>query len=192
MGISVYPETIIIRDLDSDATANVDSQNRLDVKSIDYAHAKVHAGDFYTVSHLSTAVANGASLDILIITGSTYQLHSNFVVSAGGDAYFYIYEATTVSANGTALTPYNNLRSSSNAAEADFYYGPTVTGVGTQLYVDFLAGGGFFGAGGVSGGPIRAGTELDLKTSTNYLLRLTNTSGGSQDLSFGMGFYEQN
>ena len=165
--------------------------NRMKVDSIDFAHSKVHAGDFYTVSKISNAVASSGTLEIFIITGSTYELHMNFNTSAGGDSEFYLFEGTTVSANGTALTPYNNNRVSSNTAEASFYHTPTITGDGTQLYVDFVPGGsGVFGAGGTAGGPIRSGTEVILKQSTNYLVRVTNTSGGAIDLSMGLGFYE--
>lgn len=168
----------------------LDSQQRVSTRSIDTVHAQVHAGNFYTVSKLIQAVAASGTLDIFIINGANYDLHSAFSAAAGGDAYFRIYEGTTVAGNGTALSAINNLRSSSNTSEASFFHTPTVSGVGSLLYEDYIPGGGVFGSGGSDGGPIRAGTELDLAINTNYLIRLTNATAGAQDLSIGMGFYE--
>lgn len=45
-------------------------------------------------------------------------------------------------------------------------------------------------ADGTGGGPIRSGTEIVLNKSTDYLVRLTNTSGSARDMSLEVGFYE--
>jgi hypothetical protein len=114
------------------------------------------------------------------------------LIIVGGDAEFRLYEGTTVSANGTAAQPFNALRSSANTTESNHYHTPTVTGVGTQLLpTHFIPGGGVFGAGGAAGGPVRAGTEIDLKTSTNYLLRVTNITVAAQEIGIEYGYYEE-
>jgi hypothetical protein len=183
--ISNYPRTGVIRDLDSNNTANVNAANRLDVSGIDYAHAEVHQGKFYTVSYIANGVASASSLEFFFITGANFELHTAILAAAGSDAELYIFEATTVSDNGTALTAYNNLRSSVNTAEGDFYHTPTITGDGTQISVVYIPSSGTQG-----GGAVRPGTEVIFKVSTNYLIRLTNTGTGAQDLSLAIGFYE--
>lgn len=168
------------------------SKRRLDVHSLDQVHSKIHEGVYYMGGHYNSAVAAAANLDVLIITGANYEL--NFVpnIVVGGDAEFRLYEGTTVSANGTSLTMFNSKRSSSNTTESSHYHTPTVTGVGTQLGpTHFIPGGsGPFGVGGSGGGPVRDGTEIDLKVSTNYLLRVTNITGGAIPVNIEYGYYE--
>lgn len=157
---------------------------------IDFPHKKVHEGNFYTLSHIFSTVANNSSAEIIMQLGSTYQNHSVFDASAGGDAEFYIFESPTLNSSGSSLSAINNNRASANTADASYFYTPNVSDAGTQLYGTFIAGGGFFGAGGSDGGPVRAGTEMILKTDTTYLIRVVNTSGGAQDISIAVGFYE--
>lgn len=192
MGINIYPPISVIGSLNSANTADVNVTNRLLTSGLDSVHANVHAGMFYFGGHYNNAVAAGANLDILIVTGANYELHFVPVVVSGGDAEFRLYEGVTVSANGTAIPPYNAKRSSSNTTDSNHYHTPTVTAVGTQLIpTNFIPGGsGVFGSGGSGGGPVRSGTEIDLKVSTNYLLRVTNISGGAQPVEIGYGYYE--
>ena len=86
----------------------------------------------------------------------------------------------------------NNNYVSTNTAEGAFYHTPTVTGTGTAKYSTVIPGGsGVFAGGASGGGPIRSGTEIILKTSTNYLIRLHNQSASAAVASLGLGFYEQ-
>jgi len=163
---------------------------RLYVEAICHAHEQVHSGNFYTVSHIFNNVANSNSAELLIQVGLTLTNHTVFDIACGGDAEFHIFEGPTFSSSGTSVSAVQNNRASTNTSGSTLSHTPTISDAGTTLYETFVPGGGIFGAGGSDGGPIRSGTELILATGTAYLLRVTNTSGGTQDISIGLGYYE--
>ena len=159
-------------------------------EKIDVAHNNVHKGKFYTACNIFNSVANTSSAEVLIQVGSNKKLHFVKNCAAGGDAEVFLFEGTTFSAAGTSITAYNLNRSSSSTTDATITHTPTLTADGTQINCGFIPGGGIFGAGGSNGGPIRSGTEIVLDVNTDYLIRLTNTSGGAQDMSIEVGYYE--
>lgn len=158
---------------------------------IDTVHHEVHEGEMYHASHTNGSVANGANLDVLLVTGATVETHASWEVFAGGQVRIYLYEAPTTSANGTALTIYNMKRDSLNTPEALFYHTPTVSATGSVALVN-----GRILPGGTSpttrvGGGIRSGAEWILAPGTKYLLRVTNTSGGTIAVNVGLEWYEE-
>jgi hypothetical protein len=157
---------------------------------IEAVHKKCHDGVFYTHSSLHAALADNANLNHLIRVGAN-AAHTSFSISGGGDAYFYLYEDTTVSSNGTAAFVFNANRSSANTNLTLINEGPTITADGTQLLSALLIGGaGGNAVGGTDGSPVRLGSEIILDANTNYLLRLTNKSGQARDFSISIGWYE--
>lgn len=156
---------------------------------ISYEHSKVHQGKFYTANYYLAGVANGSSIEILVQTPSDKTVHNYIKAASGGDSLFYTFEDATFSAEGTAITPINNNRSSANTADATITHTPTLTADGTQLgNPEFIPG----GHGGVSVGSSEGiGKEqFVLNSNTVYLLRLTNIAGSAQALSIVLGFYE--
>lgn len=160
------------------------------VTTIDEQHRLIHEGMVYTCVDRQTSVANGANADWLLITNGAYpHFRKMHVALENADADLYLYEDTEVSGNGTEVTPRNNNRNSTRVSNTQVFSGPTVTDVGDtvldQLYIPDT--GGFF-ATAAQGEDI--GEEWILKPNTNYLIRLTNNSGGAITVGLYLSFYE--
>lgn len=158
---------------------------------IDTVHHEVHEGEMFHASHTNGSVSNGASLDVLLVTGATVETHVSWEVFAGGQVTVYLYEGATTSAAGTAVVAYNMKRDSLNTPEATVTHTPTVTATGTTALIN-----GRILPGGTSpttrvGGGIRSGAEWILAPETQYLLRVTNTSGGTIAVNVGLEWYEE-
>ena len=144
--------------------------------------ALIHQGKGF-VHYNKHTVANGASIDHLFITPPDKEIHLRewSIKSTVGPIAISAYEDTTVSSNGTAETTGNLNRILGTTSKLNLYHTPTVTGVGNLLLEDFI---GVTGGGAhVSvGSPASSPLEWVLKKNSKYLLRATNTSGGSADV----------
>jgi hypothetical protein len=153
-------------------------------------HYEVHEGETFQSSYKSPddgAIADNASLEILLQTGSAYP-HMTFSVAAGGDCEVLFYEDTTTSDVGTALVENNMQRYSTNVATLTATHTPTVSGVGTLLHNSFEPGGRGPQAPGGTG---RSNTEWVLDINTVYLVRATNRAGTAQPMSIVVQWYEE-
>lgn len=158
---------------------------------IDTVHHEVHEGEMFHASHTNGSVANGVSLDVLLVTGAGVESHVSWEVFAGGLVTIYLYEAATTSAAGTAVPTYNMKRDSLNTPEATVTHTPTVTATGTTALVNWrILPGGNSPTTRVGGG-IRSGAEWILSPETQYLLRVTNTSGAAIAVNVGLEWYEE-
>lgn len=147
------------------------------VPVIAHTHQKVHEGRYFSGGYYNAAVADTASLDILIQTGASSSPHMVFSVASQGDALTYIYEDATFSAAGTTVAMTNHNRNSAKVFDCTVTHTPTITGVGTQL-----DGTGYSAAGeknASSGGNFGFSSEFVLAASTTYLFRVTNVSGSA-------------
>ena len=157
--------------------------------TINTVHYEVHEGDTYQTSYKSPEggdIADNGNVTLLVRVGDK-ELHLTFSVAAGGDCEIEFREAVSLTANGTALTPYNMRRSSSNSPTASAFQGPTYTG-GTLL-ADYLNPGGTKNQS--PGGTARNNTEWILAANTNYIVRGINRSGGGQPISIMLQWYEE-
>lgn len=164
----------------------VDASNELII--ISHEHSKVHEGRLFGVGYYNAALANNANLDVRIVTPATHTAHVYIRTAGGGDHSFRAYEGTTYTAAGTALTPVNHNRTSSNTANASTYHTPTVDALGTLLWEEYVPG----GTGGASPGAVGQPTaeQVVLAANTDYLFRLTNLSGVTDDFNLIFSFYE--
>lgn len=177
---------------DGTTTATIDADTS-SIKTIDISHHEVHEGDFFHLDHLFGAVADAATADVYMRVGATKNLHVTFRVAAAGLCNVYLYEATTVTANGTpnygtGITPVDKNRQTANTATGNYYHTPTVDAVGTVLDQDVI-----FGSTrpqSIIGGEVRTGSEWILKKGVHYMLRVTNGSGGALDILSVIEFYE--
>jgi hypothetical protein len=136
-----------------------------------FEHHQVHEGETHQVCMSPVALAVNASIDFRFVVGNltptTQTPHLVSDVDSTGEAWVYIYETPTTTANGTQLTSYNRNRNSTNTPNMTVWQAPTVTAVGTPLCSMII------GSGEKAGGSGRESTEWDLKANTVYLVRIT-------------------
>lgn len=161
---------------------------KVDVLSIDSVHNHTHLGRYFSGGYYNAAVANNASIDLLIQTGASSSPHTKVTVSNGGDALVYSFEDVTFSAAGTAVTVPNHNRNSTKVLDCTVTHSPTITGIGTEI------GGTGYSAGGEknasSGGSFGFSNEFILKPATAYLFRATNVSGAACKIALMLECYQ--
>lgn len=162
---------------------------------IDSVHRQVHDGMVFSYTDKHTALADGASADLLWVPPAGCYPHLNRVsLSAGaGDIDILAYEGVTTSNDGTAINGgrINTNRNSSNTPNLAMFEGPTVTDLGTKIHTGWVppAGSGVgMTANGISN--IEAGEEWILKPGLKYLFRITNNSGSIIDIAHDVLWYE--
>lgn len=176
----VHPSKLLVYDTDTGTWHTVDAIGGKQIGvGLSWVHQKLHEGRFFSGGYLNPAVANGGTVDILFQTGAAGTFHGMAEASSSGDAVMTMYEGVTFSAAGTAVTMTNHNRNSLNVMTEGVTHTPTITGLGTQLNGPiFVPGGKATGSGGTGG----FSEEFILKSSTAYLLRITNTSGVAQQV----------
>jgi len=148
-------------------------------------HDELHRGNGFSIFHDSGSIANNATLEILINTGST-GLHVQMVGDVTGTFSVDTFEGTTVSSNGTAITVFNKNRYSSRTTNASIFHTPTITSDGTKIGIELI------GAGKRQGGAseMSRGDQWILKNATSYLVRYTNISGVANRVIANIEWYE--
>lgn len=161
--------------------------------AIDVIHLAVHKGRLFGVGAKTPEgdnLADNAAFDLLLQVGAN-ELHFDGVIATGGAAEVFFYEDTQVTggtAFGTAITPQNRKRTSSNALLSTFYKSPGVSDVGNEITNLFVPG----GTGGTkTGSTVRSGAEWELAPGKIYLLRVYNRSGGAIPVGIGLEVYEE-
>jgi len=154
---------------------------------IDSVHSEIHEGHFFECTAYDNSIDNAAAIDLLVVTGSR-RCHIVFQGAVGGNSVAYLYENTTVSDNGAAVTIHNKYRNALMSPSVAVYSGPTITSVGVLLHSSFLPGGTKSFAGG---GQTRTESEWVLKPNANYLARMVNISGGAVPASIALEWYEE-
>jgi len=95
-----------------------------------------------------------------------------------------LYENPTINANGTAHTPYNLNRTSSNTSEIDVYYDSTIGAEGTRIVAQILPG---------SNQSAAAGTNqltVVLKENEDYLFKFISRGNGN-DMGYDISWFEE-
>lgn len=157
---------------------------------IDIVHHEVHEGEMRHGGYTVSSLGNGASLDLLLDVGAV-DAHSTWEVFAGGQVAVSLWESPTVGSLGTALPVWNMNRSVTTTAASALYHTPSVTATGTITLVNArILPGGTSPTTRVGGG-IRSGAEWILAPETAYLMRVTNTSGGSIAVNVVTEWYEE-
>lgn len=152
--------------------------------TVEYAHHEIHEGDHYFVKGWMD-LTNAQVFDFLATTPDTLKwAHMLVAFSSESEAHVTIYEGTTTSADGTAVTAVNRNRNSTNTAGLVVTHTPTITDVGTQI-VSYK-----MGSMQKSGGEARGNNELILKQNTKYLIRITNDTALNNWFDYLADWYE--
>lgn len=149
-------------------------------------HEHVHAGKVFDVTHLWSAVANGASVNLWIDVAASSDAHMFFSVHGTGKGTLTLVENPTISVAGTSKTLINKNRRSSRTSVHSVERDVTYTG-GTTL-MDLLVVGG--SGGNSQGSETSEHMEWILKPGNTYVLKLTNTAGTAQDFNMQIMHYE--
>lgn len=151
---------------------------------VDYAHHEIHEGDHYFIKGWMD-LTNAQVFDFLATTPDTLKwAHMVVAFSSEAESHITIYEGTTTSADGTAVTAVNRNRNSSNTPGVVVTHTPTVTGVGTQIASYKM------GSMQKAGGEVRGNNELVLKQNTKYLIRITNDTALNNWFDYLADWYE--
>lgn len=183
-----------LRGLISDSVARI---ARIDASThslqiVDYAHHEIHSGShFFLVDY--TTINNGNNLDFLFVVPDTSKWpHAVWEMEAEVEMTFNLYEDVTTSADGSAVTPFNNNRNSATAATVGAYTGPTLAGGalgdngqgGTKIW------GKTIGQGKKIGGEFGREQEIVGKQNVKYWFRISNGSGSNGWLNYDFSWYE--
>jgi len=137
----------------------------------------------------SSSLANGATATFIgRVNGTpTHFYDLNVTVSAGAFTIEF-FESPTVTSNGTAQTAINLNRQSTNTHNMNIFSSPTVTSNGTLLKSVKIFQ---TGTGGKGSGNAIVSDKWLLKPNTDYLVRITNNSGGVAEFVGSFSFYER-
>ena len=157
------------------------------IVTLNALHNQIHNGNMYDADLADLALANNGVLEFIIQTGAGDLVHMQFRGSGGGDVNLQLYEGTTFSAAGTAVTPVNRNRASSNTSVVTVTHTPTLSADGTKLADDLVPGG---TGGNATGGSADIFGEWILQASTVYMLRAINISGSTKPVFIGLDWIE--
>ena len=175
-----------VKQIDSDGNiAKIDGVTG-SIYTIPLEHGYIHQGKAFTLSYDVVIPKNDFS-DVLFITPAVTSIHlmAHKVVTTTSPGEVCVYEAVTVSASGSPITPYNADRSSASESTVLIYKIPTVSGLGTMIDCDPITGTKLEG-----GGTTDVDFEWILKPNTHYLFRYSNASGIPTDANFSLFYLE--
>ena len=136
----------------------------------------IRSGAWFSSTMLQTAVGAGTNVDMLIRVPAdvTSEINLNASGSGTGEGYLRLFEAPTLTADGTPLDKNNLDRRSVNLPQVETFDTPTVTAGGKLLAA--VAG----PASGMSGeGPL----GFILAPGVDYLLRWRNRGAADDDVA---------
>jgi len=145
-----------------------------------YVHSMVHRGRTHEVTDASAALADGASMGLVVTNGSSDDFHMTFSVAMSGNGRIRLYEDPTLTSCTLCLTACSmNRQNKSVHPGASFGHTPVFAiATASTLHDTVIAGGTGPGQTRIGGGT-RSGTEWVLAKSTTYILAACNLSGGA-------------
>jgi hypothetical protein len=155
--------------------------------TIDYPHVEIHKGDHYFIKRWYDVTGAGTNLDFQLVTPDVVTWgHITTVVTTEAEFTVTVYEAPTITADGTPIPVYNRNRNSTNTSIMLAYGAPTVGATGTTDIWSLKTGSG----AGISTGERRSDNEIMLKQNTRYLLRINKAATGTDWVDLEMTWYE--
>lgn len=147
-----------------DALAQMQTEG---VHTISTNHYRVHEGKMFAAWTNSTALNNGSKVSVRLDTGASQSAHLIMDIHGKFDFEFKLHEGAT-SSGGTAQTPVNSNRISTNTAVTTAL--KDVTGItgGTIISHDVVSGGNKVGSA------VNPSSEFILNVSTSYIFELTS------------------
>ena len=149
----------------------------------DQSTAALFEGRLYTGSFVSRAVANNASVSVRVTAGLLTELLKIGFIGTG-ELQVDIYEGSTYSAAGTALTIQNRNLLSANSCAAAAHSNPTTSALGTYHYTRIIPAGSGQGQGGIRAGALSDDSyDFLMNPNSDLLFVITNISGAAADVN---------
>jgi hypothetical protein len=145
---------------------------------------QVHQGNAYSLAFVKDVASMGTSEVLIYTNNSVAMLHFVVNVETESESEYELFEAPTVSANGTIKAIYNRNRTSPNISQVDGYTTPTISGNGTQITQQH------WGAGRGTGSIFQSINEWILAPDTYYLIRVTNQTNQPNQVSITLEWLE--
>ena len=151
-----------------------------------YEHHEIHSGSHFFVAGYDTFAADG-DIDFQVTTPNTAKwAHMLFEIYSTGATVFTIFEGATVGA-GSAVTPINSNRNSSNTSTLTIQTDGSITAAGNEIYSQAF---GFVDTPSkTGGGGDRATHEIILKQNTTYRFFIESNSADNI-ISYAGFWYE--
>ena len=150
----------------------------------------VYEGIGFSVSQRFEGVADDASVDVYfenpVGSGKKVYIIEIEVISLG-QAYIDIYRGNTVTASGTAITPVNLNFEKATVSVCNVEHSGTYA-TGTLTLSAVCPGGSKKQA---CGGQASVGEVVVMPEGFNFLIRVTNKSGGNTDMSIRLLWWEE-
>lgn len=175
--------TAAYNDSGDNNTVRIDASTA-SLQTIEYEHHEIHGGSHYYYEDNVTLDAT-ETVDIgWQVSNTTAWTHFTFQITSQAEVVVALYEAATITFDGTALTAVNNNRNSGNTSNwQEFELDPTVNAVGTQIS-EVILGTSTNPNNGLPGG-LQRNRELVLDQNAVYLLRVTsNVNDNAINITF--------
>ena len=160
------------------------------MRAVDHKRYCVENGWTYEISATGNIAAAGSLYVMGRVNGRGTELHNFFLVTDRTPYKVELFEAPTVTGDGTPLAPRNKNRNVADSeTTTEVFSGTTVSADGTLLYTIEET---FSGTGShVQGGDTVFTNEWILKENTDYVFKITNTDGATAlNASFGFTWCE--
>jgi hypothetical protein len=127
------------------------------------------------------ALTGSEVVNLQIKTGTKTATILNYEIASSSEPLLLEFvEAPTITNGTTAVTPYNLNRQKNTTPSTVFYSNPTSISEGTVVHYDIVT------AGKGAGAAHQSGEVWTLKTSTSYLLRLTQSTNQATKLTVSL------
>lgn len=163
----------------------IDPVNKsMPVEDIEYMYT--HLGKIFHLDG-ALALATGVPLYFLAQVPAGMHLHviSLQIKVADGPVEISLFEGTTFSDAGAAVTPINTNRTSTAVSQVEVSTGPTITAAGARIFFDTIPAGNKVGGLGGEGF-----SKYLLKDGTTYLFKILHTGSGTSSGSFEFEWVE--
>jgi len=169
----------------TDGTDDLDIWSSGGITLVKAVHYRIKKSKEWFLGYCWTAVADDASVYLHIKVGAK-TAHGVGSVSSDGKCYTYLYEAPTLTDNGTALTGNCMNRETDASPTVTMFRDPTVSADGTELACGLI---------GTAGKFIAAGGDIDgaywlFDHDKSYLIKVTNKSGAASDIAIEYEWHE--
>jgi len=151
---------------------------------IDNTISKILDGKSFHLSDANVVASTNSRTLLLTTPNTTTRVYLSFAINTTGVVQYFLYENPTISNVGTDLTSsYNRDRNSGTVATLDVNHTPTVTSVGTALSQGYI--------GNNNNNIERSDIRMwKLKANEEYMIRVTNTTAGSINVTILLDWYE--